>query len=550
MADASLAALSGQFVDRFLDFHPGAALALGRHEHDLRLEDLSESAIVGFCRDLDSLLARVDRLAEAGLTSDETVDRGILASKIRSVLHDYRVILSWRRDPSWYSEVLSGQLNSILIYDYAPREERLRAVVAKQRQVPMFADRVRANLRGPAPIMIRYGIQGMEGALTLIQADLPRFFAGVGDAALKSDFSESTTLAASAIQSLVDWMKSELVAGDLTAYALGREAYQGWLSHSEMIETPIAELEEWALGEIEAARAAMRDCAATLRPGDDAAAVIERVTGDHPATGAVVSTLRKMAEDIYRWMEQADVVSIPAPDRVHIDDTPDFMRWSFGSMWGPGPFEKPGVRSTFYATDADPEWPVEKQNEHLAAFCHRGLENLTIHEAYPGHFIQGLHQNRVDSLLRKCFWWGVFGEGWAHYCELMALEQGFGGGAADARMIQLQEALNRLCRFVNGIRLHTRPDWSTEDGTAFFREKAWMTEAVARAESERGTFDPFYLRYTLGKKLILDLREECRRKLGSRFSLKGFHDALLGCGSAPMPALARLTRLRLGVAED
>src|SRR5262249_40059096 len=117
----------------------------------------------------------------------------------------------------------------------------------------------------------------------------------------------------------------------------------------------------------------------------------------------------------------------------------------------------------------------------------------------------------------------------------------------DVRIVQLQEALNRLCRFVNGIRLHTRADWGTEDGTAFFREKAWMTDAVARAESERGTFDPFYLRYTLGKKLILDLREECRRALGSRFSLKAFHDALLGCGSAPMPALARLTRIRLGL---
>ena len=213
------------------------------------------------------------------------------------------------------------------------------------------------------------------------------------------------------------------------------------------------------------------------------------------------------------------------------------MRWSFGSMWTPGPFEKAKIVATYYATDADPSWPPERQEEHLTAFSYRGLENLAIHEAYPGHFVQAMRQNAIASPVRRSSWWGVFGEGWAHYCELMAVEEGFGGGAPEVRIAQLQEALNRLCRFVNCIRLHTRDDWDFAAGTRFFVEQAWLAEAVARAECERAAFDPFYLRYTLGKRDLLALRAECRARLGAGFDLRRFHDAVLDCGSAPMPLL-------------
>src|SRR2546428_11349650 len=483
MPDTKLAALCKEFVDGYLEFHPGASLQVGLHQHDSRLEDFSSEAIDGFCRDLEEILLRVESLGERGLSDEEKVERRILLSKIRAARHDYLSLQPWRRDPNWYAETLSGQLNCILIFDYAPREERLRAIIAKERQIPLYLERARLNLKAPAPISIRYGIQGMEGALSLVQDDLPRAFGEVGDAAARQELGEATEAAAAALRSFIEWMKGGLSAGEEKAYALGEQTYAEALLHAEMIDTPLTQLESWALAEIEKARAGMKEDAGKIDARADVAEVVSRVTADHPPAGAVVKTLRKMADDIYRWMQESDLVSIPSPARVLIDDTPDFMRWSFGSMWTPGPFEKPGVRATFYATDVDASWPSEKQEEHLAAFCYRGLENLTIHEAYPGHFIQGLHQNRVESLIRKTFWWGTFGEGWAHYCELLAAEQGFGGGAPEVRLIQLQEALNRLCRFVNGIRLHTRKSWTTEDGTAFFKEQAWMTTAVARAES-------------------------------------------------------------------
>jgi uncharacterized protein (DUF885 family) len=547
MGEKETHALSEEYVRRHLEFHPAVAMMAGVHEHDKRLEDFSEASIEAFCSDLEQMLVKARAIDALRLSPEEEVERRILVSKMAATVHEYRVTQTWRSDPSFYAEALSTQLNCILIYDYASAEERARAVAAKERQIPLFLERARQNLSRPAPILVRYGAQGMEGAVKLVRDDLPHAFRQSVSPALRTELERSTAIATAALESFLSWMKNELLVGGEMAYALGADRYAAALAHNEMVETPPSELETWALSAIAEARDGMIESARRIDPNRGVSEVVARMTSDHPPAGSVVETLRKMADDIYDWVARSGLVTIPSPDRVHIDDTPEFMRWSFGSMWTPGPFEKKPMRATFYATDAAPSWPREKQEEHLAAFCFRGLENLTIHEAYPGHFIQALHQNQVDSVLRKTFWWGAFGEGWAHYCEMLAVDEGFGAGAPDVRLVQLQEALNRLCRFVNGIRLHTRPDWSTENGTKFFAENAWMTTAVARAESERGTFDPFYLRYTLGKKMILKLREECRSKLGPKFSLKAFHDALLGVGSAPMPAMAELTKLKLGV---
>lgn len=544
--DKKLESLEKEFVARTLEFHPGLALAAGIHDHDQRLENLAPDSISTFCAGLDRI--RTQASGSSGLETEDLIERDVLLARIDAILFDYRKLRSWEQDPYSYAEVLSSQLNTILIFDYAPPEDRLRSVIAKEKLIPRFLEVARRNLKPTAPILVNYGVRGAEGALSLVRADLPRAFGRVSSPDLKKEFAESTEIASEALEGFVSWLKTGYAPGGPRDYALGSEVYADWLASGERIETPLEELEEWAFDSIETTRDELRREAARIDATVDPAQVVERITSDHPPTGKVVAESVRIAEEVYGWVESKGFVTFPSSDRVLIADTPEFMRWSFGSMWTPGPYEKAkGVRATFYATDADPSWPIEKQNEHLTAFCYRGLENLAIHEAYPGHFIQGLHQNRVESPVRKTFWWGVFGEGWAHYCEQLAVEEGFGGGAADVRIVQLQEALNRLCRFVNGIRLHTRADWDFDKGTEFFRERAWLAEAVARAECERAAFDPFYLRYTLGKKEILDLRGECRRRLGNRFDLRSFHDALLGCGSAPMPLMRKLTLHKLGI---
>ncbi len=544
--DPRLETLENEFLRRHFEFHPGAALYAGVHDHDHRLEDFSPEAILGFCSAIEALGTRVRGLDRLG--PDDALERDVLIARIEWVLADYRLLKSHERDPFVHAETLSGQLNTIAIFDYASLEERLEAVIAKEREAPRLLETARRVLGPTPPILREYGVRGLAGARSLIERDLPLAFAAVASPSLQAEAASARGAALAAIDRFLAWLKEEHPAGAEDGYRLGREVFTGYLAASEQISESPEALDRWALGEIEAARAEIAAEAARIDRGASPAEVVARVGADHPPTGRVVVEAAGIAEAVYAWMRNKDVCTFPSDARVRIADTPEFMRWSFGSMWTPGPFERPGVQATYYATDADPSWPPQRQEEHLTAFSRRGLENLAIHEAYPGHFIQALHQNAVPSPVRRSSWWGVFGEGWAHYCEQMVLEEGFGGGAPEARIVQLQEALSRLCRFVHCIRLHCREDWGFADGTRFFMEQAWQTEAVARAECERAAFDPFYLRYTLGKKAILELRAECRSTLGPRFDLKRFHDAMLDSGNAPMPLMRRLTLRALGIA--
>jgi uncharacterized protein (DUF885 family) len=203
-------------------------------------------------------------------------------------------------------------------------------------------------------------------------------------------------------------------------------------------------------------------------------------------------------------------------------------------MWTPGPFESKPTRAYYYLTDADPEWPLEKQQEHLRDFNYPTLWSISIHEVYPGHFLHYQHLRRVQSKARKSILFAPasFVEGWAHYCEEMMLDAGFGRNDRGVKLGQLAEALIRLVRFIVGIRLHTE-DLSVEQGVRMFREDAYMEESSARREAERGTFDPTYLVYSVGKLMLLKLRRDYKEMQGKSYSLRTFHDTLLGNGTAP-----------------
>ena len=210
-------------------------------------------------------------------------------------------------------------------------------------------------------------------------------------------------------------------------------------------------------------------------------------------------------------------------------------------MWTPGPFEPKPSRAMYYLTDVDQKWEDARKSEHLRDFNLPTLWTISIHEVYPGHFLHYQHLRRVDSKVRRStmFAPASYMEGWAHYCEQMMLEAGFGRGDHSLKLGQLAEALVRLARFVVGIRLHTE-DWSVEQGVRFFRDEAFLEEANARREAERGTFDPTYLVYSAGKLMLLKLRRDWYEQQGGKPSLRAFHDALLSQGAAPFSALRRL----------
>jgi uncharacterized protein (DUF885 family) len=203
-------------------------------------------------------------------------------------------------------------------------------------------------------------------------------------------------------------------------------------------------------------------------------------------------------------------------------------------MWTPGPFESKPTRAYYYLTDVDPSWPDDRQQEYLRDFNYPTLWAISIHEVYPGHFLHYQHLRRVESTARKSTLFApmTFVEGWAHYCEQMMVEAGFGRQDYTVKLGQLAEALVRLVRVIVCIKLHTE-DLSVEQGVRLFRQEAYLEEASARREAERGTFDPTYLVYSVGKLMLLKLRQDWKEQRGKAFSLRTFHDMLLSQGTAP-----------------
>jgi uncharacterized protein (DUF885 family) len=286
--------------------------------------------------------------------------------------------------------------------------------------------------------------------------------------------------------------------------------------------------------ELKETQDAFRSIAGRMNGGDPLAAWA-RTKSDHPAPGELVDVGRSQLQELATFLERQKIVSMPNGEPIMVAPTPDFYRWSFASMWTPGPFESKPTRAYYYLTDVDPSWPPDRQEEHLRDYNRPTLWSISIHEVYPGHFLHYQHLRRVESKVRKSTFFAPasFIEGWAHYCEEMMIEAGFGRQTPGIKLGQLAEALVRLARFIVCIRLHAE-DWSVEQGVRFFRDEAFMEETSARREAERGTFDPMYLVYSLGKLALLKLRTDYKQQQGKSFSLKSFHDTLLGHGTAPL----------------
>jgi len=373
----------------------------------------------------------------------------------------------------------------------------------------------------------------MRGALKFIEEDLPRAFQAVDDLHLLGDLADAQTEASQALLAYLDYLEHEAAPKARASFRLGRDKFEQKLRFEEGLQMPVDRLLAIATRELKTAQESFKSIAGRLNGGDPLAAWA-RTKAEHPKVGELVTVGRDQLAELVTFLERQAIVTLPKGEDITVAPTPEFYRWSFASMWTPGPFETKPSRAYYYLTDADPSWSSDRQDEHLRDYNYPTLWSISIHEVYPGHFLHYQHLRRVESKARKSIMFAPasFVEGWAHYCEQMMIEAGFGRRDYAIQLGQLAESLIRLARFVVCIRLHAE-DMSVEQGVRFFREEAYMEEASARREAERGTFDPTYLVYSVGKLALLKLRNDLKQKEGKGFSLKAFHDALLAQGTAP-----------------
>jgi uncharacterized protein (DUF885 family) len=525
------------FADDLLGYlhetHPTHAALDGVHAHDDLLEDLSRHGIESEARALAGYLRRLEEIPPHSLTDVERLEHRMLASNVRGRMFELEDVRTWERSPQYYADILASSMAGQVLFNHAPAAERARRVLSKLRQTPRLIQAARDNIKDPPGIFVKVGIETTRGALKFIEDDLPRAFADLDDLHLLGDLADAQAEATQALAAYLGDLEHDLAPRARASFRLGRARFEQKLKLEEGLAVPLDRLLAIATREMKATQEAFKALAARINGAapQDAWA---RIKADHPKPGELATEGREQLEALATFLERQGIVSLPAGEPITVAPTPDFFRWSFASMWAAGPFEAKPTRAYYYLTDVDPSWPPERQEEHLRDYNYPTLWSISIHEVYPGHFLHSQHLRRVESRTRKSIMFAPasFIEGWAHYCEQMMIEAGFGRGDDGIRLGQLGEALVRLARFIVCIRLHAE-DMSVEQGMRFFRDEAFMEEASARREAERGTFDPTYLVYSVGKLMLLKLRQDCKQQRGKAFSLRSFHDTLLGNGTAP-----------------
>jgi uncharacterized protein (DUF885 family) len=527
-----------KFVDEYMTDlyarHPNLAAATGIHAWDGQLEDYSAQAIAAEVAAIKKFQARLEKIPPFELGFSDIFDYQIIASNIKSRLLELEQIRSFARNPALYSEVISTALLSIASFDYAPADSRIRHLIAKEKQVPRLLDSARANVSNPPDIYLKVALEGFKATLGFVQTDLPKAFAVVKDGKLQNEFKKSTKAASDAIAKYIKQLEKTRPDPAAT-FAIGRQNFEAKLRYDEGIDIPSDALLKIANRELAKTQEEFCKTAALVDPHRDAKAVWAGIQADHPKAGSLVEEARKQLDTLVRFIEEKHIVTLPQAEPPVVAPTPDFMRWSTASMWSAGPMESRPLPARYLITDVDPKWTEKQKEEYLGSINYAQLWATTIHEAYPGHYVQGAYLKQVNSPVRKS--WAIaptsFVEGWAHYTEQMMFEEGFGNGDPKLKMGQLADALLRLCRFVVGIREHTE-GMTVGQATQFFMENAYMGETPSRIEAERGTFDPTYIVYTLGKLAILRLRDDYKRYRKDEFSLQEFHDRLLLNGNAPL----------------
>jgi len=520
------------YIEDYLAAHPAYAVAQGRHEYDGMLPDWSAE---GIAREIGrQKQAREQALAfgDAELGDEGRFQREYLLASIDRNLF-WLDKAEWPfRSPDFYFDWLSDSIAPApyIALDYAPLAERMQSYTRYAQAIPRAAQQIRANLRMPMPrTVLQYGIDSFGGLANYYRNDVPGVFASVEDAALQTAFAEANGAAAVAMQELADWLRSNLP--DATEdYALGADLFRQMIYDTERVDIPLDELEAMGRADLRRNQAALKEACAEFAPGQSISACFAQMANRKPAGGAVETARLQMAET-RAFLVEKDLVSIPGNEEALVAEAPPYARSNFAYINIPGPYES-NQPSVYYIAPPNPAWPDEVRQAYIPGEA--DLLFTSVHEVWPGHFLNFLHAKRTDWVFGRLFVTYAFGEGWAHYTEEMMLEAGLRGSSAETRIGQISNALLRNVRFLSAIGLHTR-GMTIEESQKMFIEEGHQSEGTAIQQAARGTYDPAYLNYTLGKLMIRELREDWTRERGGREAWKTFHDTFLSFGGPPIP---------------
>ena len=556
----TFAFLSDQFFsDVYFHFSPTTGTQIGYHQYDTQLEDYSAASVQKEVAALHEYEKKIAAIDPSALDASIAADREILLNAIRSQLLTLEVIRPWEKNPDTYSSGITNSIYVIMERPYAPANTRLRAAVEREKQIPQVFTEARKNLKNPPKIYTEIALEQIDGLISFFQTDVPSAFAEADDATAKAAFAKSN---AAVIQSLKDygaWMKSDLLPRSNGDYRFGTDTFRKKLLYDEMVDIPLDHLLEIAYADLHKNQAEFKRIAHDLDPAKTPDQVLAELATIHPKPDDLLQSFQATFSSLISFIDSHHIITIPSKVQPTLQETPPFMRaTTSASMDPPGPFETHSTKAYFNVTLPEKSWTPEHITEHMAEFNIGTIISTSVHEAYPGHYVQFLWQDQFPSKVRKILGASTNIEGWAHYCEQMMLDEGYGQPGSGApvssnqpereakliRLGQLQDALLRDARFVNSIKLHTglaetSGQWSIDQAVNLFVNDGYQSKSVGLVETKRGTADATYLYYTLGKLEIMKLREDLRAKQGTSFNLQQFHDNFMRQGPAPIKIIRK-----------
>jgi uncharacterized protein (DUF885 family) len=541
-----LARVSDEYLDQvYLRYQPTQGTLAGYHQYDTQLENYSRQNVDAEIAALKSIEKRIEAIHpdESATEFVSRSDREIVLANIHSRLLTLETIRPWEKNADNYSSACANGAFTLMERKFASPDERLRSLIARERQMPALLSDARVNLKNPPRIFTEIAIEQLPDIISFFEHDVPAAFDDAKDPALKAGFAETNGTVIAALKSYLDWLKTDLLARSNGDFRIGAETFSKKLKYDEMVDIPLDKLLEIGWADLHKNQDHFREVAKELEPAKTPREVLDELGGKHPAPDQLLNSFRATFDGLVSFIRTHHIVTIPSDVRPIVEETPAFMRaTTTASMDTPGPFETHATEAYFNVTLPDKSMKPDEVEGYMHSFNIGTVISTAVHEAYPGHYIQFLWLPQAPSRVRKLLSANTDVEGWAHYTEQMMLDEGYGqpgAGAKDEReakflrLGQLQDALLRNARLVVGIQMHSGK-MSYDEAVAFFQKEGYQSKETAVVETKRGAGDPTYLYYTLGKLEIMKLRKDMMKKQGAAFSLEKFHDEFLRQGFPPI----------------
>lgn len=524
-----------QFVAEYAAWAPSTATYIGIHDYDTALEDRNRITIQNREKELESFRHALSTVIESSLDDEHRVDLLAFRHLVQREIFELTDLRAWATNPMYYTEILSNAVYEPAAKRFASPETRVRAIIAREARFPELIAQAKENLENPPEIFTRKAIDLSRGTIDFLEKQLPGITNDILDDSLSSVFLEGNARAVIAMTDYVSFLENDLLPRSTGDYALGADRFARLLRVSGQFTTDPAALLKLGESELDRTIKLFKETAKAVPGKGNPTEKLRALEAARPDADSVVAITDRMLSSLRDYVANRGLITVPEGEPCRAAPMPPFM-WGFAALNAAGPFETVATESYFYVKTGHGIEDAKERDEVLAFFNPWNLAVISIHEAYPGHFVQGLVTRDLPTSIRKLVWDYANAEGWAHYTEQLVLDDGFGADDPRYRLCQLREAMIRLTRFVVAIKMHTKK-MSIEDGAKLFRKKALLEPAAAREEAERGAFDPGYLNYTLGKMAIIKLREDWKAQHPADYSARAFHDRFLSYGPIPIPMI-------------